>query len=91
VAVVRLHKHGQRFKITCFPNKVLSWWSRVEKDIDEVLPSHTVYANVSKGVLAKSKELIKAFDTDDQTQIYIEVICLSKPPVVTLTRWLLSL
>jgi len=79
VAVVRLRKHGQRFEIACFPNKVLSWRSRIEKDIDEVLQSHTVYSNVSKGVLAKSKDLTKAFGTDDQTQICIEVGWLSIP------------
>jgi ribosome maturation protein SDO1 len=73
VAVVRLRKHGQRFEIACFPNKVLSWRTRVEKDLDEVLQSHTVYSNVSKGVLAKSKDLIKAFGTDDQTKICVEV------------------
>ena len=44
-----------------------------EKDLDEVLQSHTVYSNVSKGVLAKSKELIAAFGTDDQTKICLEV------------------
>jgi len=74
VAVVRLRKHGQRFEIACFPNKVLSWRSRVEKDIDEVLQSHTVYSNVSKGILANSKELAKAFGTDDLTQICIEIL-----------------
>ncbi|CAL4893067.1 unnamed protein product [Urochloa decumbens] len=74
VAVVRLRKHGQRFEIACFPNKVISWRTRVEKDLDEVLQSHTVYSNVSKGVLAKSKELIKAFGTDDQTKICIEIL-----------------
>ncbi|KAF8712610.1 hypothetical protein HU200_028366 [Digitaria exilis] len=74
VAVVRLRKHGQRFEIACFPNKVLSWRSRVEKDLDEVLQSHTVYSNVSKGVLAKSKDLTKAFGTDDQTKICIEIL-----------------
>ncbi|WVZ95532.1 hypothetical protein U9M48_041285 [Paspalum notatum var. saurae] len=74
VAVVRLRKHGQRFEIACFPNKVLSWRSRVEKDLDEVLQSHTVYSNVSKGVLAKSKDLIKAFGTDDQTKICVEIL-----------------
>lgn len=41
--------------------------------MDEVLQSHTVYTNVSKGVLAKSKDLIKAFGTDDQTKICLEV------------------
>ena len=80
VAVVRLRKHGQRFEIACFPNKVLSWRACVEKDLDEVLQSHTVYSNVSKGVLAKSKDLVKAFGTDDQTKICIEVpIRLSYP------------
>lgn len=44
-----------------------------EKDIDEVLQSHTVYSNVSKGVLAKSKDLMKSFGSDDHTKICIDV------------------
>ncbi|XP_037496050.1 ribosome maturation protein SBDS isoform X2 [Jatropha curcas] len=74
VAVVRLKKHGIRFEIACYKNKVLSWRSGVEKDLDEVLQSHTVYSNVSKGVLAKSKDLMKAFGTDDQTKICLEAL-----------------
>lgn len=73
VAVVRLKKHGLRFEIACYKNKVLSWRSGVEKDLDEVLQSQTVYSNVSKGVLAKSKDLIAAFGTDDQAKICLEV------------------
>ena len=38
-----------------------------------MLQSHTVYTNVSKGVLAKSKDLINTFGTDDQTKICLEV------------------
>lgn len=37
------------------------------------MQSHTVYSNVSKGVLAKSKDLVKAFGHDDQTKICLEV------------------
>ncbi|GAB4831571.1 hypothetical protein Ancab_005583 [Ancistrocladus abbreviatus] len=74
VAVVRLKKHGNRFEIACYKNKVLSWRSGVEKDLDEVLQSHTVYFNVSKGVLAKSKDLVAAFGTDDQTKICLEIL-----------------
>ncbi|PIN13015.1 putative exosome subunit [Handroanthus impetiginosus] len=74
VAVVRLKKHGQRFEIACYKNKVLSWRSGVEKDLDEVLQSHTVYSNVSKGILAKSKDLVAAFGTDDQTKICLEIL-----------------
>lgn len=32
-----------------------------------------MYTNVSKGVLAKSKDLIAAFGTDDQTKVCLEV------------------
>ncbi|XP_074581171.1 uncharacterized protein LOC141837698 [Curcuma longa] len=74
VAVVRLKKHGIRFEIACYKNKVLSWRSGVEKDLDEVLQSQTVYSNVSKGILAKSKELIAAFGTDDQSKICLEIL-----------------
>lgn len=38
-----------------------------------MLQSQTVYSNVSKGVLAKSKDLIAAFGTDDQTNICLDV------------------
>ncbi|KAF8411700.1 hypothetical protein HHK36_004258 [Tetracentron sinense] len=74
VAVVRLKKHGIRFEIACYKNKVLSWRSGVEKDLDEVLQSQTVYSNVSKGVLAKSKDLVLAFGTDDQSKICLEIL-----------------
>ncbi|XP_010519371.1 PREDICTED: ribosome maturation protein SBDS [Tarenaya hassleriana] len=74
VAVVRLKKRGNRFEIACYKNKVLSWRSGVEKDLDEVLQSQTVYTNVSKGVLAKTKDLIAAFATDDQTKVCLEIL-----------------
>ncbi|MQL76545.1 hypothetical protein Taro_008928 [Colocasia esculenta] len=74
VAVVRLKKHGMRFEIACYKNKVLSWRAGVEKDLDEVLQSQTVYFNVSKGVLAKSKDMIAAFGTDDQSKICLEIL-----------------
>uniref|UniRef100_A0A8C0U7T3 Ribosome maturation protein SBDS n=1 Tax=Cyanistes caeruleus TaxID=156563 RepID=A0A8C0U7T3_CYACU len=40
-----------------------------EKDLDEVLQTHTVFVNVSKGQVAKKEDLVKAFGTDDQTEI----------------------
>ena len=39
-----------------------------------MLQSHTVYSNVSKGVLAKSKDLIKVFGSDDHTKICLEIL-----------------
>ncbi|GMP74252.1 hypothetical protein CsSME_00031717 [Camellia sinensis var. sinensis] len=49
-------------------------WILREKDLDEVLQSQTVYSNVSKGVLAKSKDLVAAFGIDDQINICLEIL-----------------
>jgi len=74
VAVVRTKKAGKRFEIACYKNKVLSWRQGIEKDLDEVLQSHTVFLNVSKGQVAKKDDLIKAFDKADQTEICKEIL-----------------
>ncbi|XP_060067862.1 ribosome maturation protein SBDS-like [Ylistrum balloti] len=74
VAVVRLKKGGKRFEIACYPNKVVSWRNKVETDIDEVLQTHTVFTNVSKGEMAKTAELKKIFGTDNQTEICLQII-----------------
>uniref|UniRef100_A0A069DQU4 Ribosome maturation protein SBDS n=1 Tax=Panstrongylus megistus TaxID=65343 RepID=A0A069DQU4_9HEMI len=74
VAVVRMKKGGKRFEIACYKNKVISWRNNVEKDIDEVLQTHTVFTNVSKGQVAKKEDLIKAFGKDDHTEICKEIL-----------------
>jgi len=45
-----------------------------ETDIDEVLQTHTVFTNVSKGQVAKKKDLIKAFGIEDQTEICKQIL-----------------
>ena len=45
-----------------------------EKDIEEVLQTHTVFTNVSKGQVAKKEDLMAAFGTDDQLEVCKEVI-----------------
>jgi len=62
VAVVRIKKCGKRFEIACYKNKVISWREGIEKDLDEVLQSHTVFGNVSKGEVAKKADLLKCFE-----------------------------
>ncbi|CAL7933177.1 unnamed protein product [Xylocopa violacea] len=74
VAVVRIKKAGKRFEIACYKNKVISWRNKLEKDIDEVLQTHTVFTNVSKGQVAKKEDLLKAFNTDNQTEICKEIL-----------------
>ena len=38
-----------------------------------MLQTHTVFINVSKGQVAKKEDLVKAFSTDDQTEICLQV------------------
>ncbi|GBP80896.1 Ribosome maturation protein SBDS [Eumeta japonica] len=45
-----------------------------ETDIDEVLQTHTVFTNVSKGQVAKKDDLIKVFGKDGQTEICKEIL-----------------
>ena len=64
VDVVRAKKNGKRFEIACYKKKVLSWRQGVEKDIDEVLQSHTVFLNVSKGqVISHNITIVVCFNT----------------------------
>lgn len=63
VAVVRYKRGGFRFEVAAYPNKVMNWRNRVEMDINQVLQVPTVFMNVSKGIHAKSADLIKAFGT----------------------------
>lgn len=74
MAVVRIKKGGKRFEIACYKNKVISWRSGAEKDLDEVLQTHSVFVNVSKGQVAKKEDLTKAFGTEDQTEICKQIL-----------------
>ncbi len=48
VAMVKMRKHGLRFEIACYKNKVVNWRNGVETDLDEVLQIRSVFENVSK-------------------------------------------
>ncbi|XP_004075288.1 ribosome maturation protein SBDS [Oryzias latipes] len=74
VAVVRMKKGGKRFEIACYKNKVMSWRTGAEKDLDEVLQTPSVFINVSKGQTAKKDDLLKAFGTEDQTEICKQIL-----------------
>ncbi|KZT08920.1 Shwachman-Bodian-diamond syndrome protein [Laetiporus sulphureus 93-53] len=74
VSVVRLRKAGKRFEVACYKNKVQEWRNRIETNLDDVLQIANVYTNVSKGELAKSQELQKAFGTTDINTIVEEIL-----------------
>jgi ribosome maturation protein SDO1 len=71
---VRLQKKGKRFEIACYRNKVVSWRSRIETDLQEVLQVKTVFTNVSKGMLASASDLLDAFGTSDQALVCQEIL-----------------
>ena len=55
-----------------------------EKDLDEVLQTTTVFANVSKGVLAKREDLLDVFGTDDEEKICIRLLAEGELQVKTI-------
>lgn len=74
VAVVRLKRKGKRFELACYKNKVMSWRDGTEKDLDEVLQTDSIFANVSKGILANTKDLQTAFHTADSNKVVLEIL-----------------
>ena len=74
VAIIRLKRGGARFEVAAYKNKVENWRSRVETDIAEVLQVPSVFTNVSRGVHAKSADLIAAFGTDDHLKCAIVIL-----------------
>jgi ribosome maturation protein SDO1 len=63
-SIVRQRKSGKRFEIVCYKNKVKDWRAGNEKDLDEVLQISQVFLNVSKGQVASSEDLAKAYGAD---------------------------
>lgn len=70
VAVVRLSRHGHRFEVACYRNKIVNWRQGTETDLTEVLQTERVFTNVSKGQFASTKIIKQCFDTSDE-----EVVC----------------
>jgi ribosome maturation protein SDO1 len=70
-----LKKGGKKFEIACYKNKAINWRSKQEHDINEVLQIDKIFTNVSKGEVAKAKDLQKAFGDDfDHLEIVKEIL-----------------
>ncbi|KAM9972992.1 hypothetical protein ACTFIR_012363 [Dictyostelium discoideum] len=74
IVVVRYKKGVAKFEIACYPSKVQSYRSKIEKDLNEVIQIHRIFTNVSKGIIAKKDELIKAFGTDNEQEIILLIL-----------------
>lgn len=75
-------EQGVRVVFACLPfSVVVSLFANRETDLDEVLQTHTIFVNVSKGQAAKNEDLEEAFKTTDQEKIVLEVrACLPYAP-----------
>ncbi|SBT46126.1 ribosome maturation protein SBDS, putative [Plasmodium ovale wallikeri] len=69
VAVVKYKHKGKKFEIACYKNKIIDWRNGVELNIDDVLQSHLIFTNISKGEIAKKSELNSCFNSDDNYEI----------------------
>jgi len=74
VSIVRLKKGGKRFEIACYKNKVQEFRNGVETNLDDVLQISNVFVNVSKGEVAKSGDLQKAFGKVEISEIVKEIL-----------------
>ncbi|KAG9013656.1 hypothetical protein FRB90_005799 [Tulasnella sp. 427] len=72
VSIVRLKKGGKRFEAACYKNKVQEWRNGVETNLDDVLQISNVFTNVSKGQVAPTEDLKKAFGKTEVDEIVKE-------------------
>ncbi|SCM05483.1 ribosome maturation protein SBDS, putative [Plasmodium chabaudi chabaudi] len=69
VAIVKYKHKGNKFEIACYKNKIIDWKNGNELNIDDVLQSHLIFTNISKGEIAKKSQLNSCFNSDDNYEI----------------------
>ncbi|GAA6057296.1 hypothetical protein JCM3770_001704 [Rhodotorula araucariae] len=74
VSIVRLKKAGKRFEIACYKNTVRGWRSGAQTDLSEVIQIDNVFTNVSKGAVAPTDDLQKAFGTTDVQAVMMQIL-----------------
>jgi ribosome maturation protein SDO1 len=69
VTLVRYSYEGEKFEIMVKPDPALDFKMGKKKDISAVLVSDEIYTDSGKGTRPSSEKLLKAFNTEDQTEI----------------------
>ncbi len=69
VSVVRYSFEGEKFEILVKPDPALEYKLGKKKDISAILVSDEIYTDSSKGTRASTEKLLKAFKTEDPTEI----------------------
>jgi ribosome maturation protein SDO1 len=68
IVTVKLKINGKKFEVAAYPNRVRDYRNGIEKNLDEVLQVFQVFENVSRGVHAKTADLVKYFGTKDMEE-----------------------
>ena len=74
VSVIKLKRKGKQFEIAVLPNKVSSWRNGLEKNIDDVVQSHSIFTNVDQGMLAKQSDVLEALGVDSMEKALIMIL-----------------
>ena len=69
VTVVKYSHDGEKFEIMVKPDPALDYKLGKKKDLSAVLVSDDIYTDSSKGTKPSTEKLLKAFKTEDLTEI----------------------
>jgi ribosome maturation protein SDO1 len=69
VTIVRFSFEGEKFEILVKPDPALEYKLGKKKDISAVLVSEEIYTDSGKGTKPPTEKLLKAFNTEDPTEI----------------------
>jgi ribosome maturation protein SDO1 len=69
ITVVKYSYEGEKFEILVKPDPALEYKLGKKKDISSVLVSDDIYTDSSKGTKPSTEKLLKAFKTEDTTEI----------------------
>ena len=69
VTVARFSFEGEKFEILVKPDPALDYKMGKKKDISAILVSEEIYTDSGKGTKPSSEKLLKAFKTEDLTEI----------------------
>lgn len=74
VTVVRYSFEGEKFEILVKPDPALEYKLGKKKDISSVLVSDDIYTDSNKGTKPSTEKLLKAFKTEDTTEIAKKIL-----------------
>ena len=69
VTIARFSFEGEKFEILVKPDPALEYKLGKKKDISAVLVSEEIYTDSGKGTKPTTEKLLKAFKTEDPTEI----------------------